>query len=68
MYFFGYCPNSLLYILLSFKEDIRYLTPMFVQLKEPEVLKPAYPIEIEIKDYNGKSVLVVSKFKEIMFQ
>ena len=34
------------YVFIVFKEDISYLTPMFTELKELEVPKPADPVEI----------------------
>ena len=51
-----------------FKEDIRYLIPIFIQLKEPEVPRPADPLEIEIKEDIGKGIMVISKFEEMVFQ
>ena len=51
----------------DFKEDIRCLTLMFAQLKEHEVPKPIDPIDIKIKDGNGKGVMVASKFEEMVF-
>jgi len=41
---------------------------MFTQLKEPEVPKPADPVDIEIKDNIGKGIMVISKFEEMVFQ
>ena len=56
------------YALCVFKEDISYLTPMFTQLKDPEVPKAADPVEIEIKDDSGKFTMVISKFEEMVIQ
>ena len=41
----------------NFKQDIIYLTPSFLHLKELEVPKPPDPVETKVKDDKGNDTV-----------